>query len=113
MIGIQHVVGQVLRKFGWFPGAILVSPPPLASDRELAEVQKANGGPPCGNGPPPGVWARRATAGDFKLVKISGLHNCSDMGTKPLPLKDLERYLAECGFVFVAGESSLALRATG
>ena len=60
----------------------------------------------------PLLWVqKRAQQKDFYVLKVDGKLNAADLGTKFLDAATMKRYLLECGFVFLAGRSSLALKA--
>ena len=51
------------------------------------------------------------SAGQVALEKVSGVENPADLGTKTLPKASIQKILAKCGFVSLAGRSRLALKA--
>ena len=60
----------------------------------------------------PLLWVqKRAQQKDFRLFKVDGKKNAADLGTKFLDSLTMKRYLHECGFEFVEGQSRLALKA--
>ena len=61
----------------------------------------------------PLLWVqKRIQRGDFKVKKVAGVSNVADLGTKPLAWPDIERNLKVCGFEFLEGQSTLALKAS-
>ena len=61
----------------------------------------------------PLLWVqRRIRRGDLRLEAVKGSTNIADLGTKPLAGPKLEEILYRCGFRFMSGQSSLALKAS-
>ena len=60
----------------------------------------------------PLLWVQsQVQAEQVHVVKVAGNANAADLGTKHLSAADMERYLRECGFKFVRGTSTAALKA--
>ncbi len=58
------------------------------------------------------LWLQtRVRRGDIKVQKIMGTQNLSDLATKHLDAKTMNRFLRDLGFVFKCGSSGLALKA--
>ena len=58
------------------------------------------------------LWCQqRALRGDIHYSKIAGKANPSDMMTKGLGAVDIIRYMAEIGFIPLAGRSAIAPKA--
>ena len=57
------------------------------------------------------LWVQEAVAKrDLLILKVSGLENCADLGTKHLAQKEMHECMRRAGCRIAAGRSSLALR---
>ena len=60
----------------------------------------------------PTLWLQKAASeGRVKVGKVLGTENPADLGTKYVGRKDIERIWKQCGFVSLAGQSNLSLKA--
>ena len=60
----------------------------------------------------PSLWLQGAVRDDrVRMRKVPGPENCADVGKKHVDAATLKKTLKACGFVMLAGRSSMALKA--